>query len=275
MESILIPTDFSDVAKNATDYAIEIANLTKAKIFLLHVFQIPVIATEVPVIMPSYDELEKDNMRILKSYERELIDKYGKQLSIESIVRPGFITDEINDIAIEKNIDLIVMGLTGGSKFDEILIGSNATGVIKNVNYPTLIVPKNAKFNKIKTLAFACDFEEISKESLALKKLNLFIKIFDAKLLIFNVLEPQEELSLTATAGEERISTIFQNIDHSVYFPENEDLVLAVNDFVKKHNVDILVMLPKKHGFLTRMFKESKTKKMAFHTSVPLLALHD
>jgi len=40
MKTILVPTDFSKIARNAIDYAVEIAKLTKAKLILFHVYHV-------------------------------------------------------------------------------------------------------------------------------------------------------------------------------------------------------------------------------------------
>ncbi|MGQ0828006.1 MAG: universal stress protein [Bacteroidota bacterium] len=275
MKTILIPTDFSETAKNAADYAIEFAKHINALVVLLHVFHIPIATTEAPVIIPSYDDLEKDNLFNLKEFEQELRGKHGLIAPIECIVKPGFIIDEIRETIKEKNIDLVVMGITGVNKLAELLIGSNTIGVIKGVKCPTLIIPKNAKFKPIKTIAFACDFEEVKDES-ALKKMKTFVKELGARLLILNVVDPVEEKVTTEKAvSGVRLVNMFDDINHSLHFPEDDDPVHAINEFIELHNVDLLVMVPHKHNIFSRIFREGTTKKMAFHTHIPLLAIHD
>lgn len=275
MKTILIPTDFSETAKNAADYAIEFAKHINAQIFLLHVFHIPIATTEAPIMIRSFDELEKVNMEDLKQLEQELRNKHDLTSPMQCIVRPGFIIDEIRETIREKNVDLVVMGITGTNKLVELLIGSNTIGVIKGVKCPTLIIPKDVKFKPIKTIAYACDFEEIKDES-ALNKLKAIVLQLEATLMILNVVDPVEEKISTekATSGV-RIENMFSSINHSSHFPEDDDKVHAINNFVDAHEVELLVMIPHKHSIFTRLFREGSTKKMAFHTHVPLLAIHD
>lgn len=271
MKTILIPTDFSKTANKAADYAIEIAKLAKAKVILLNVYHIPLVASDIPVIIPSLDELENSSMKRLTSCEKEL---NAKHVIIEKLSKPGFVIDEIRDIVKEKKVDLIVMGITGEGKLSDMIIGSNATGVIKNIDCPTLVIPHNAKYKKINNMAFACDYESIS-DSPAIKKLKTFLQLFNANLMIFNVVNPTEEPSYAHAVSGVKVENIFGNFNHSLYFPENEDLVVAINDFVDEHNVDMLVMIPKKHNLFAHMFQKTNTKKMAFQTHVPLLAIHE
>ncbi len=273
MKTILMPTDFSKTANNAADYAVEIAKLTNAKVILMHVFHLPMVASDIPVVMPSIDELERNSMKQLTACEKTLHAKHGKNILIEKKAVLGFVIDEVSDIVSSKKVDLIVMGITGDGKLSE-LIGTNATGVIKNVDCPTLIVPQNAKYKKVHNVALACDYEEIS-DSPAIKKIKMFLGIFKANLMIFNVVEPTAKPVFETAYSETKIKNVFENIKYSVYFPENDDLVFGINDFVDKHNVDMLIMIPQKHNFLAHLFQQTNTKKVAFHTHVPLLAIHE
>ena len=274
MKTILVPIDYSPTATNAAEYAIEIAKLTKGKIILLHVFDVPVAVTDMPVVITTFDDFEKIKKEQLKKYESELIAKHGKSVSISSILKPGFITDEINDVVKEKKIDLIIMGLTGAGRLSELVIGSNVSRVIKNIDCPTITIHENVKFHPIKKIAFACDFDEV-EESHAINKLIEFIKLFQAKLLLVNIVDSSEKPSYKKELTGALLEHIFDEVDHTISFRKNEDITEGINNFVDKHNIDMLVMLPKKHSVFSRLFQESNTKKMAFHTHIPLLTIHN
>lgn len=274
MKTILVPTDYSKTAINATHYAIEIAKLMKAKIILLHVFDIPVTVTDIPVAITSFQDFEKIKKEELKDYEHELVTKHGKSVSISSTLKPGFVNDEIKDIVHEKKIDLIVMGITGVGRLPQLLIGSNAARVIKNIDCPIITLHENIKFHPIKKIAFATDYSDI-EESHALNKVIGFVQLFKAKLLLINIIEPSEKPNEKKKLSGALLKHIFDSINHTVFFRKNEDVIDGLNKFVDKQNVDMLVMLPKKHTIFSRLFHESNTKKMAFHTHIPLLTIHN
>jgi len=284
MKKILAPTDFSETAKNAASYAIELAKLIKAEVILLHVFDVPVAATDVSIVMPSPQELEEINAEALKNSEQELKRKHGDSVIISGIVKMGFLVDETIHLIKEKRIDIIVMGITGAGKLAEVLMGSNATRVAKKINCPTIIVPEKAKFSQLKNIAFACDYNEI-EESGALDQLVDFVKLFDARLMIVNIGKQVEKHSYSNDLAGKLLEYIFENINESLDIPnginysihqqKDEDVVHGINKFLDKHNADLLVMIPRKHSLLWGLFHESNTKKMAFHTHVPILALHE
>ena len=274
MKTILVPIDYSKTANNAVEYAIEIAKLTKAKIILLHVFDVPVAVTDMPVVITTFDDFEKIQKETLKKYEHKLIAKHGNTVSISSILTPGFIYDEIKDTVNEKKVDLIVMGITGAGRVSELLIGSNVSRVIKNIDCPVITVHENIKFKQIKKIAFACDFEEI-EESHAFDKLIEFIKLFKAKLLLININNTSSKTTYKKVLSASLLEHVLDDVDHSISVRKSEDITEGINHFVDHHKIDMLIMLPKKHTLFSRLFQESNTKKMAFHTHVPLLTIHN
>jgi nucleotide-binding universal stress UspA family protein len=231
----------------------------------------------------SIDELEAVNNKRLHTYIAELKAKHGKDLSISSMLEMGFVFDEIENVVEKKKIDLLVMGITGAGKISELLLGSNATQVIKKLNCSTITVPEDAKFTAIKKIAFACDYNEI-EESKAVDKLVDFVQLLHAKLMIVNIGNSHKQSYSKELSGR-LLEYVFENvnetvdipntIDYSVHKRKDDDIVHGINHFVNNHKADLLVMIPRNHSFLSSLFHESNTKKMAFHSHVPLLTLHE
>ena len=72
-----------------------------------------------------------------------------------------------------------------------------------------------------------------------------------------------------------RLENKLAETNHIYYFSENEDLITGINDFVKERKADMIVTIPHRHSLLERLFHESNSKKIAFHTAIPLLTLPD
>ncbi|MFY9310835.1 MAG: universal stress protein [Bacteroidia bacterium] len=274
MKTILIPTDFSDASKNAIDYGVKLAKEKNAKLVLLHVFHIPVVATDDPVLMPSFEQIEDDSQLFLKETENKLRAMYGFTNPIESISKPGFLIDEIDDLVKEKNLDLIIMGITDAGKLAELVISSNSIGVIKKINCPTIIVPSGAVYRPIQTIVFACDIEHTESLS-AIGQVKQFVNIFNARLMIFNMVKNTEDKERERVLFHEKFAGLFAGVEHSINITEGDDLITAINTFIDINNADLLIMLPQKHTFFWQLFNESSTKKMAFHSHIPLLAIHE
>ncbi len=273
MKNIIVPTDFSDPSINAASYAIQLAKQTGGKVTFIHVYPMPTVATEMPVLLSSFDEVEHSSMSFLKEMAHTLRTKFNYEPTIECLVAPGFLLETLKDAVKERNIDLIIMGITGAGALSERLIGSNATVTIKHINCTTLVVPAQAHFKPITTIAFATDFDKV-EHSIAITEIKNICNTFNSKLRIINVIHPHQILAVDKAVSGLRLDIIFEGIDHSIHLPEG-DLVTAINKVVDEQKADLLVMIPRKHAIFADMLTERHTKKMAFHTHVPLLTIHD
>ena len=66
MKTIIVPTDFSKCAYVAAHFAVELAHITKAKIVLLNIFQIPIPPPDSFVSPISFDEIKEESLKQLK-----------------------------------------------------------------------------------------------------------------------------------------------------------------------------------------------------------------
>lgn len=276
MKVILAPTDFSKQSSNSVAYAAEVAKLTKSKLILLHVYSMPIVQSEVPVVMPVWSDIEKDCMNALKKQKRLLNHKFGISLQIECICKMSYSIDEtIKQCITEKNVDLVIMGMQGAGYLSEKLIGSVTTTLIKRSDCPVLVINEKVKFKNLKKIVLAYDYEKKLNKTV-LNPLKEFITLFKSQVFILNVVNEAQKLpsikNAIAGVGTEHS---LEEIKHSYHFIKNNDVINGINKFVDTKKADMIVIIPRKHKFLNTIFRERNTKKMAFHTSIPLLALHE
>lgn len=274
MKTILVATDFSDIAKNAIDYAAQVAKVTAAKLVLLHVYHDPIYLAEIPVL-PPMDEIEKDCRESLKKIEKNIHEKYGKEIGVECVCKIGLPVEEINLYARECNADLIVMGMEGTSYLSEKIIGNITTSLIKKSCCPVLAIDKRVNFRSIQNILLACDYKELPEKNI-LNPMLYFAQLFKAKVFVLNVVQEMEEVTTISKVIEGiKINKSLEKVNHSFHYNQNEDIVDGINDFVSEHKIDLVVMIPRDHSMLYNLFHESQVKKMAFHTKVPLMAIHN
>ena len=109
MKTILVATDFSSAALNATNYAADMALAINADILLLHVYQIPVSYSEIPVAVNAEDmqqSVEKDINKI----KEQLTRKTSGKLNIETEVRMGIFFPELKTVCERIKPYTVVMG---------------------------------------------------------------------------------------------------------------------------------------------------------------------
>lgn len=270
MKTILVPTDFSKAAKNAAEYAVKLAEKINAQVLLFHVFHVPIDTTDFPVNIISPMDLQKENEALLKKEIAKL--KKNKKVSINFLVKNGLPVDEI--IEEEKNVFMIIMGMTGASKMSEILIGSTTTTVIRKSKKPVFVIPEKAKYKHIEKIVFAYDYDARTNTK-TLDTLKELSKTFRSKIYVVNVIHNEESITAEELTAGKKLEHKLKDVEHVYFFPENEDLVDGINEFVNLYHADIVTMIPHRHNMIERLFHRSITKKMAFHTHVPLLTLPD
>ena len=98
MKTIIVPTDFSPVATNAMNFAADMAANINASLMLLHVYQVPVSLSDVPVVMVSPDELRKSSETKLQELKNDMKGIASKKIKIYTEARMGDIADELEDV---------------------------------------------------------------------------------------------------------------------------------------------------------------------------------
>jgi nucleotide-binding universal stress UspA family protein len=274
MKTILTPTDYSTTSRNATDYAIELAKLTNSKIILLHALTVPVATMEIHgPLLYNIGDLERENEKIIQTLKNE-ISRKNPGLIIESLLTVGFPVEEILNTSKEENADLVVMGLKGMSKAEEAIIGSNTSSVVKDAHCPVLVVPDGAVFKAPKNIVIACDYnKDFENESMWIH-VREFVKTFNSTVFILDVLNKKESTTVEIATTGLKVEKFLNDIPHTLHFIEGEDLIESINNFVREKNADMLVMLPKRYNAIKRLFHKSNTRKVIFHTDIPVLTLH-
>lgn len=266
MKSILVPTDFSDVCNNAIEYAAKLAKAIDYDIVLLHVYHVPVpVSTGVPTVMIAVDELQNRHEERLKKVGEELMRRTGVKVTCKA--KMGLAVDEILDE--ENNSSLIIMGMRSAGKLSETLIGSITTATLKKSNIPVLVIPENVKFKAPEKIVFATDYDP-NADPATLDSLENFIKPFGSRIYAVNI-----RITKGGTSQKNASEAEPDNDEKLYYIHEHEDLVEGINDFVENKKADMIAIIPHKYNFLEGLFHKSISKKMAFHTHVPLLSLPD
>src|SRR3954471_15893039 len=107
MKTIIVTTDFSAAATNAALYAADMALAIDADLYILHVFQIPVVYLEIPVALAADDIQDAAEKKMIKLRE-ELLSKSNGRLQIETVVKEGNFFDELKTICEYKQPYVVV-----------------------------------------------------------------------------------------------------------------------------------------------------------------------
>jgi nucleotide-binding universal stress UspA family protein len=277
MNNILVPVDFSPTAKNAALYALHLAKQLKGqKIFLYNAYQQPVAtdAGMTPIELIDFDDLKQISENGLEQSKAALQAANTEGIEIITISQYSTLTLGIDDVCENNNINLVVMGVTGGGKLEETLMGSNAVNVARLSTLPVIVVPPGAGFTDIKNVVLACDFEKVI-ETTPVGPIKTLLDETSAKLYVLNIDHENKNFSSDTPFESLMLDTLFYGYDPEYHFVDSTDFVEGINSFAVDKHIDLIITIPKKHGFFEGLFKRSHTKQLAFHSHVPMMVIHD
>lgn len=275
MKTIIVPTDFSPVATNAMNYAADMAQAINASITLLHVYQVPVSMTEVPVVMVSVDELKKGSEEKLKELKSGLEHISSGRLKVYTESRMGNTVDELEDLCQHLQPFAVIMGTKGSTGVERILFGSTTLTAIKHLKWPVIVVPPGKEYGKgIKKVGFACDFQQVV-ESTPTDYIKSVVNEMHAELHVLNVDYEGKHFEPDTPEQSLLLHTLLEDMNPNYHFINHEDIEDGINDFAEKNNLDLLITIPKKHKLLDGIFKPSSTKQLLVQSKVPVMCVHE
>ncbi|MDO1446711.1 universal stress protein [Rhodocytophaga aerolata] len=276
MKTIVCPTDFSTCATNALAYAHQVAIQAQAELILLHTLFSPDAMPYAGITLEStYGMAEVDsNQNQLEQLCQQLrASNHTSGVRYQTILGTRPAPDEIAHTAATHHADLIVMGTEGAYGVKELLLGSTAASVIDTTTVPVLIVPDQAIFQPIKTIVFAADLTE--KHPCDVAALTAIARLFDAHILFLHVLK--ENSSVKSNLAHLHYADLYSGIGYkqvSFHIREESDIERGILQFSQEKQAGLIVMINHKRSLLESIFTGSQTKKMAYHTPIPLLAIH-
>jgi len=144
--TILIPTDGSEVAENAVTHAIDLATKYDASIHALYVVDLD--AMDVAVGTEQIDRFRQGDLSDLPELESRARRATGyvakeagdHELDVTEAIVAGNPRKQIASYGEEHDIDLIVMGSAGRGGVRRVLLGSVAERTLRTTDIPVLVV---------------------------------------------------------------------------------------------------------------------------------------
>ncbi|KAA2244734.1 universal stress protein [Chitinophaga agrisoli] len=277
MKTIIVPTDFSETAYNAARYALGLAGqMDTSRIVLYHAYElivpIPEVPTTVPMVNP--EELRAASLEGLEKMKRELLPLLPDNASLETRAENSLLPAQIDQLCRQEEADLVVMGITGGSQLEEILVGSNTVDVVKHTTCPVIIVPSAARFTPIRKMVFACDFRKVVQNT-PVQPLKKLLDVFRPELHVLNIDHDSKHFTSDTPYETLMLDTLLEGYNPQFHFIDHTNVVQGIMDFAVQQEADLILIIPKKHGLFEHIFKRSRTTQLAFHTHIPLLTIHE
>lgn len=264
---ILVPTDFSDNANKALEFAKNLAAKNPASITLLYAFYaVYDFAAQATEIIAQIEHEAKQDLKKLVAA--------GKEAGLEMNYRilQGSVASAVTSLAYQEEYDLIVMGTQGASGIKKALIGSNTGHVIKESKVPVLAVPADASLERMDQIAVALELNK--EDERYFKHIFKLTKGLDLRYTFIHVeLEESFEKKIEFKGLEVYLKERYPSLDLNFQLVQAAGLEEGIATFLQINPATILTMISKSKNFYEYLFNKSHSLQMAYHTHVPLLVV--
>ena len=272
MKRILVPTDFSDTANRARDYAINMAEVLNAEIFLINTYHIPHAgATMVTDVNNLARESAESDMKEQMNY----LEKNFPEIDVRFKCIEGLMVDTVKRIVAKESVDLIVMGTTGTTGVVENFLGSNASAMIGAVDVPIITVPSDTVVNFPNKIIVANDLTSSGEDALY-NSLKQIAGNTNASIDFLFVVD-KEEMADTKIARlkSAKFDESFDANYHPFHFKSSDNAEDGILDYIDGKDFDLLVVVCHQRNFWQRLWERSISKSLVKHAQIPILVLTD
>jgi nucleotide-binding universal stress UspA family protein len=271
MKRIIAPVDFSTTAENAAVFAGNLASFYGAELWLYHAYSLP-IQTGYPLVTP--DEMQEAADGEMDDFRQKISASMRVAINIHTVAEAAMLNEGLAALAETIKADLVVMGIAGKGKLARLVVGSNTIRVMQQLPYPLLVVPPQAVFIPIRKIGFACDFEKVAATT-PIGPLKKLIADFNADLFVLNVVPQGENVPDDKQIERMYIGEALKDFQANFQMIMSDDVTEGINWFAENNQLDWIVVIPKKHKAMEKLFGRSHTKHLLYHTHVPVLCLHE
>ncbi|WP_194767152.1 universal stress protein [Tamlana sp. I1] len=273
MKKIIVPVDFSEHSEYALETAAKLAEKYDAELLVLHMLEMS------DIVLTAEGGLQNQKLLFFlqlaeQRFEKFLDKSYLKALKVTPIIKHFKVFSEVNDVALENEADLIVMGTHGVNGFKEIFLGSNTERVIRYADVPVLVVKNKVLDVNFDVVSFACDFNEASIPSFK-KAIDMF-EGMGAKAYTVHVNLPHDKFK-SSQEIEKKVVKFFTkaylNLDRmkDVHYVSDYSIEGGVLNFSNKIGADLIAVLTHGKKGLAHFFEGSVGEDVANHATLPVI----
>ncbi|MGY0392798.1 universal stress protein [Bizionia sp. KMM 8389] len=273
MKKIIVPIDFSEYSEYALETAALLAKNNNAEILALHMLEM-----SDAILTKGNSEAQMESVFLLELAKKrftEFLDKpYLENVKVTPIVKHFKVFSEVNEVAKEHEVDLIIMGSQGTSGIKEYFVGSNTEKVVRYSEVPVLVIKHNPILTTFDSVVFASDF---SKEAIgAYKKAKDMCMALNSDMFLIYVNLPGESFKSTAEM-ESKVADFLKEADgdlsnlNKVTYVSDYTVEQGISTFANLVGADLIAMATHGRKGLAHFFEGSISEDLANHSTLPVM----
>jgi len=278
MKNFLVPTDFSNNAFKALVYAAGLAKHCGATIHIVHAYELleNALITRSSMRDAWNEKRKQEKAAALMQVHQDISERFKDQ-KFDKHLFTGPTEEVLLKYCETAGIDLVIMGKHGAEGLEKVFMGSVTASLISRSRVSILAIPEHFELKEPNSLVLAT--RGFERDTNLTNPIFEIASMFDlsVQVLVFAE-ENQVEAGIMRSAAQmiDYVAWLrkqYPLIRISGSHSEGDDFELAMREYCDKNDIGILCMLTYHRGFWDNIFNPSLTRKMAFHTKIPLLAV--
>ena len=143
-----------------------------------------------------------------------------------------------------------------------------------NVSFALKQSHQHHEYKQIKNIAYASEYDTHITEQTGLIQIKNITAIFGANLSVLHVIPDNHLINEVESVTDLFVEQKLEKTTHKTFILSEDKASTALLDFIKTHEVDVIVLEQKKHSFLHNLVYPSTTKEIAFNSPIPVLTIH-
>lgn len=278
MRRILIPTDFSENAINAINYAVQLFKYDHCEFYLMHAYQDDIYKKESSVTRENRNEItlkvaDQANKHLESLLKKVKNSSPNPHHNYRSIAVNNILIDAADTLVDEKNIDLIIMGTRGNTNDRKITFGSQTMQVLKYVQCPVLAIPDKKTYEPPKQILFPTNYLIPFKP----RELELLCDIMAPYQSVLEVVHISQSKNLSMRQEDNQLfmkEALCKNEIHLKTL-NSKNMVEAVHQYINDNPIDMLVMVNSRHSFLESILYPTQVDQLTLELNIPFLAMQN
>jgi hypothetical protein len=276
MPTIIVCSNFSKTSRNALNYACSLIKNSKADkasidILLLHIFTVPpnysIDGIAITTISNCLTYAEEDLHQELEWLNEEYPD-----FRVIGKVTTGRLVEGLEEQIQEMHASLVIIG-AGGNYGDLWSWDGDILKALRDLSVPILTIPPDVSFSPLKNIAFACNLKNVNNNT-SFNALKNLIAFTGAKLHVVYVTNDEIKKENIEAENELMVHNKLQELAPEYHTLYENQFVNAIGRFVENNQIQLLLVMPRKHGIWNNLFHKSYTKELARLNRLPIIALH-
>lgn len=275
---VLLPTDFSENAFNASRYALQMFAEDEVEFVLLNTFEINgyVEGSQFSASPSDYrlEDKQQQSETSLRKYNEQLKPfSNSKKYRFSLISKNLSLVDAIQQELWDQSISLIAIGTQGSTGAYQTVYGSNTIDIMEEVkNCPILAVPADASFDGFNEVVLASGYKIQHKEQ-DFAYLKFLAKKYNAPIRVLHISQIGG-LNPLQLKNKAYLKSQLQSVETTFHMLNHVNVPIGIYCFSESRNSDLISFVNKNYSFIEKLLFKPLYKNLGKYSKTPVLVVH-